>query len=303
LKQKRHLLLLADAALLLVAAVWGLTFVTVKNAINLLPPFTFNFYRFALAAVVMGAFALPRRRELTKAAVKAGVLLGIFLFLGYSFQTFGLLYTTASNAGFITGLSVIFVPLFSTLINKEKPGGGVISGALCAAAGLALISGFGVTEFNVGDLLVLCCAFSFALHIIYVGKFTALYSTVWLVALQIGVVAVCSGFFSLFLESDSNTFQPAVWPALIITALFATSFAFFVQNYMQRFTSPSHTAIILTSEPVFSAVFSVLLLQESLTPYAYWGGALIVLGMLLSEVKTLPWTKTGREELPLPGQE
>ena len=200
----------------------------------------------------------------------------------------------ASNAGFITGLSVIFVPLFSTLINKEKPGGGVISGALCAAAGLALISGFGVTEFNVGDLLVLCCAFSFALHIIYVGKFTALYSTVWLVALQIGVVAVCSGFFSLFLESDSNTFQPAVWPALIITALFATSFAFFVQNYMQRFTSPSHTAIILTSEPVFSAVFSVLLLQESLTPYAYWGGALIVLGMLLSEVKTLPWTKTGR---------
>ena len=118
MKQKRHLLLLADAALLLVAAVWGLTFVTVKNAINLLPPFTFNFYRFALAAVVMGAFALPRRRELTKAAVKAGVLLGIFLFLGYSFQTFGLLYTTASNAGFITGLSVIFVPLFSTLINK-----------------------------------------------------------------------------------------------------------------------------------------------------------------------------------------
>lgn len=303
MKQERRMLLLADAALLAVAAVWGLTFVTVKNAISLLPPFAFNFYRFGLAALVMAVFALPSRKELTKATVKAGVLLGVFLFLGYSFQTLGLLYTTASNAGFITGLSVVFVPLFSTLIAKERPAHGVIAGALIAAAGLAFISGVGFTKFNVGDFLVLCCAFSFALHIIFVGKYTTLYSTVWLVTLQIGIVALFSGIFSLLLESGNNSFQPAVWPALIITALFATCFAFFVQNYMQRFTSPSHTAIILTSEPVFSAIFSVILLQETLTPYAYWGGLLIISGMLLSEVKALPWAKASEDNVPLSSQE
>ncbi|HZK24868.1 MAG TPA: DMT family transporter [Oscillospiraceae bacterium] len=303
MKQERRMLLLADAALLTVAAIWGLTFVTVKNAINLLPPFAFNFYRFGLAALIMAAFALPYRREVTKATVKAGTVLGIFLFLGYSFQTLGLLYTTASNAGFITGLSVVFVPLFSLLIAKERPASGVIIGALCAATGLAFISGVGVANFNVGDLLVLCGALSFALHIIFVGKYTMIYSIVWLVTLQIGIVALCSGIFSLLLESGNNTFQPAVWPALIITALFATCFAFFAQNYLQQFTSPGHTAIILTSEPVFSAIFSVILLQETISSYAYWGGALIVIGMILSEFKALPWSKTNEDSVPVTGQE
>jgi drug/metabolite transporter (DMT)-like permease len=291
-------LLLADGSLVLVAAIWGLTFVTVKNAIALLPPFSFNFYRFLLATAIMLVFALPRIRSLNKDTVTAGLLLGVLLFAGYSLQTVGLLYTTASHAGFITGLSVIFVPLISTFLSRQFPGTGVIAGVLCATVGLAFLSAGSLSRFNVGDMLVLFCALSFALHIIFVGKYSRQYSTVWLVTLQIGTVAALSGLTSFFFEAGANQFTPLVWPALVITALLATCLAFFMQNYMQQFTTPSHTAIIFTTEPVFAAVFAVWLLQETLHSSAYWGGALILSGMLMAEFPSLAGLKAKKESSP-----
>jgi drug/metabolite transporter (DMT)-like permease len=299
LSKELRKLLLADGSLIGVAAVWGLTFVTVKNAIQLLPPFSFNFYRFSLAALVMLLFALPAWKNLNKGTVKAGLLLGLFLFAGYSFQTLGLVYTSASNAGFITGLSVVFVPLIATLLSKQFPGTGVIYGVICATIGLALLSMGDLRSFNLGDLLVLFCAVSFALHIIYVGRFSRHHSTVWLVTWQIAAVAILSGLSSFYFEPGLNQFVPEAWPALIITALLATCLAFFTQNYMQRFTSPSHTAIIFTTEPVFAAIFAVWLLQETLLPNAYWGGALILLGMLLAELRSFPMLQIKKAVLSL----
>lgn len=290
-------IVLADGTLISVAAVWGLTFVTVKNAISLLPPFSFNFYRFSLAAIVMLLFAVPRCKTINKSTAGAGLLLGVFLFGGYSFQTMGLLYTSASNAGFITGLSVVFVPLIGTFLSKRLPDTGIVLGVICATGGLALITAGDLQHFNTGDILVFFCAVSFALHIVFVGKFSPRHSTVWLVTLQIAAVAVLSGIFAYFFEAGSNQFVPAVWPALVITALFATCLAFFLQNFMQRFTTPGHTAIIFTSEPVFAAFFAVLLLKETLLPGAYWGGALILAGMLLAEFGSLPWLKTKKTAL------
>ena len=301
LKESRKLLL-ADGALISVAAVWGLTFVTVKNAIALSPPFSFNFYRFTLAALIMLLFAIPKWKRFTKSTLGAGLILGLFLFAGYSLQTIGLLYTTASNAGFITGLSVVFVPLIGIFISKQLPGIGIVMGVVFATIGLAFISGGNVGSFNLGDILILFCAVSFALHIIFVGKFAPHHSTVWLVTIQIAIVAVLSGISSLFFEVGANQFVPALWPALVITALLATCLAFFLQNHMQRFTSPSHTAIIFTTEPVFAAIFAVWLLKETLHTHAYWGGSLILAGMLLAEFRSFPWSKINFTILPLPGQ-
>ncbi len=285
-------LCIADGSLLVVAAVWGLTFVTVKNAIVLLPPFSFNFYRFTLATLVMLLFAMPKWKDANRSTAWAGLLLGVLLFAGYSFQTVGLLYTSASHAGFITGLSVVFVPLIGTILTRQRPGTGVILGAMCALAGLALLT---ATEWqykaNYGDFLVLCCAVSFALHIIYVGKYSPHHSTVWLVTWQIGAVAFLSGISALIFEPGVSSPVTSVLPALLITALLATCLAFFTQNYMQRFTSPSHTAIIFTMEPVFAALFAAWLLQEILTANAYWGGTLILCGMLLAEFRTTRWIK------------
>jgi drug/metabolite transporter (DMT)-like permease len=285
LKKKTYLFLLADLSLLLVAAVWGLTFVTVKNAIALLPPFSFNFYRFSLAALVMIAIALLKGEKLRLQTVQAGLLVGFFLFNGYSFQTVGLAYTTAANAGFLTGLSVVLVPIVTVVLTRRRPQAGVMAGAACAACGLAVLSLADLAGFSAGDLLVLCCALFFALHIVFVGRFSPHHPTVWLVAVQIATVAVLSGLSGLLLEGGIQ--KPVVaetGTALLITALFATCLAFFTQNYMQRFTSPGHTAIIFASEPVFTAFFAVLLLRETLLPNTYLGGALIVAGMLLAEL-------------------
>lgn len=299
LSKEWHKLLLADGSLVGVAAVWGLTFVTVKNAIAILPPFSFNFYRFTLAVLIMLIFALPKWKSVNRFTLGAGLTLGVFLFAGYSFQTVGLLFTTASNAGFITGLSVVMVPLIGIFLSRQLPGTGVIIGVVFATVGLAFISGGNIGGFNIGDILVLFCAVSFALHIVFVGNFASRHSTIWLVTIQIATVAVLSGLGSLFFESGANQFVPDVWPALIITALLATCLAFFLQNYMQRFTSPSHTAIIFTTEPVFAAVFAVLLLQETLYTQAYWGGALILAGMLLAELRKTPSFGIRKAAFPL----
>lgn len=300
---QRHRKLIADGSLLVVAAIWGLTFVTVKNAIVLLPPYSFNFYRFTLATLVMLLFALPRLHDLQKSTVGAGFLLGVLLFSGYSFQTVGLLYTSASNAGFITGLSVVFVPLITFLISRQRPGPGIIAGVLCALTGLIIISAVSPDNFNLGDMLILCCALSFALHIIFVGKFASFHATVWLVSWQIATVALLSGIGALIFEAGIQANLAAVWPALIITALLATCLAFFTQNYMQRFTTASHTAIIFTTEPVFAAFFAILLLQESLSANTYWGGALILAGMLLAEIRNLPCLKINKKALSLPAEQ
>lgn len=275
--------IIADGSLLGVAAVWGFTFVTVKNAIILLPPFSFNFYRFSLATLVMLLFAIPQLKHANRSTAGAGLMLGGLLFAGYSFQTVGLLYTTASHAGFITGLSVVFVPLICTILIRQRLGTGVIVGSLCAIAGLAFLTGTEFHSTNYGDILIFCCAISFALHIIFVGKYSPNHHTVWLVIWQIAAVAFLSGISAFVFESGVNRFVFAIWPALLITALLATCLAFFTQNYMQRFTSPSHTAIIFTMEPVFAAFFAAWLLQESLTSGAYLGGFLILCGMLLAE--------------------
>ena len=277
---------LANFSLLIIALVWGLTFVTVKNAINILPPYSFNFLRFTMASLVMLAFALPYRKKCSWKTIKAGLLIGVFLFSGYTFQTIGLLYTSASNAGFITGLSVVLVPLMVTVSSRELPRLGVLLGVISATIGLGLLTINESLSFNNGDVLIFFCAVSFALHIILVGKYALEHSTVWLVTWQIAAVAFLSGAFAFITEPKTMTLTPEVWQALVITALFATCMAFFLQNYMQRFTTACHTAIIFSTEPVFAAFFAVLLLQEILSVKAYWGGAFILAGMLLAELKS-----------------
>ncbi|MDW7675178.1 MAG: DMT family transporter [Bacillota bacterium] len=277
----------ADCSLIFVTLIWGLTFVTVKNAIDYLPPHTFNFYRFTLATAFMLLFCWSRRQHMSKELLLKGGVIGIFLFAGYAFQTVGLKYTSASNAGFITGLAVVLVPVINAFMTKKLPAIPVILGVASATLGLAFLSLGDQFVLNMGDILVLFCAVSFALHIIFVGKYTFKFDTVLLVTVQIAVVAALSGLFALAEKSNQASFTNTkeVLMALLITAILATCLAFLIQNYMQKFTTATRTAIIFSMEPVFAALFAVVLLQEILSARAWWGGALVVLGMILSELK------------------
>lgn len=277
----------ADLSLLFVALSWGATFIIVKTAVQDLPPFPFLAIRFALAFVTLLPFVWTQRRYLNKSAIGKGMLVGVFLFVGYVFQTIGLQYTTASNAGFITGLNVVMVPIFVAYYQKKFPPNNIVLGAICAAIGLGLLSIGDNFSINSGDPIVLFCSFCFAAHIFLVGRFASEVNASILTAFQILTVAVLSGIGTLVLPQPPMVFSAYAWFGLILTALVCTSLAFFLQSKMQQFTSASHTAIIFSAEPVFSAVFAYLLAGEVLSPRGYIGAAFVLVGILVSELKSI----------------
>ncbi|MEW6663281.1 MAG: DMT family transporter [Bacillota bacterium] len=282
----------ADLSLIGVAAVWGLTFVVVKNALGDIAPFTFNAIRFAIAFLFMLPFALSFKAFFKPSVINAGFLLGLFLFGGYSFQTVGLLYTSATNAGFITGMSVVLVPLLTAVHTRSWPSLNCVAGVGCAALGLALLTLENSIRLNWGDFLVFLCALSFAGHIFFVGRFTKVFSTTLLVTIQIGAVSLLSGAAALVLETQRLVITGQVGLALLITAVPATALAFFIQNWAQKTASPTRTAIIFALEPIFAALAAFWLLGELLSVRHYFGALLILCGMLLVEAKGFKTSKS-----------
>jgi drug/metabolite transporter (DMT)-like permease len=219
----------------------------------------------------------------------APLTMGLALFAGYALQTFGLRLTTPAKAGFITGLSVVIVPVLSTLLLRQRLGRGAWLGVGLATAGLALLSlqvadPAGVDlSVNPGDLLVLGCALAFACQILLTGRFAPRHDPLLLTFGQIVVVAFTAGIAGLLLES-----RPALTGNVLFAAAFtgvlATSLAFGLQTVAQRFTSPTRTALIFATEPVFAAVFSFLLIGELLGVRQLAGCVLILAGMIIAEV-------------------
>ena len=286
----------ADVTLLLVAFVWGTTFVLVENAIAFLPPFLFNAIRFLLASgslfLVIFVFYRQLLKQLDRKLIIAGGILGVWLFAGYLFQTVGLVYTSSSKAGFITGLSVVLVPLFSFFILKQKITYNAAGGILLATIGLYLLTLGDLAGFNVGDLFVLFCALSFALQIVLTGKFAPHYNPLLLALIQIATVALLStigagfkGEWSLLTQNPSVLLEPTIVWALLICAIPATVFAFVAQTELQRYTTPTRVALIFATEPVFAALTDVWWNQVLLSHIAVSGCLLILSGMIISEIK------------------
>jgi drug/metabolite transporter (DMT)-like permease len=217
--------------------------------------------------------------------VAAGVLIGLFLFGGYAFQTAGLRYTTASKAGFITGLYVAMVPALSAMLLRQRPPTEAMLGVLLATIGLALLSLKADLSIERGDVLMLFCALSFALHIIAVGAFAGKLDAIALTLVQVATVTVISAAISLFGGQGIPTPSAATLGAAAFTGVLATAVAFGIQTAVQRFTTPTHTALIFTGEPVFAALFGVWLAGDLLTSANLVGGLLIILGTLITEVR------------------
>jgi drug/metabolite transporter (DMT)-like permease len=292
--------LLADSTLLLVVFIWGSTFVLVQDAISFLQPFSFNALRFIMAFIILYIWFLARKKQgigFSKPLLLAGIKMGIWLFIGYAFQTFGLLYTTPAKAGFITGLSVVLVPLFSLFLLKQKPHRNAVIGVVFAAIGLYVMTAIQTSSINTGDILVFICAIGFAMHIITTSKYAGTYPALQLTLIQILTVGMLSAMFSIGTEDYSRMFdgatlfQPEVLSALIITSVLATAFAFLAQTYFQSYTSPTRVALIFAMEPVFAAITSYLLISEKFTAATLTGCIMIFVGMILAELPNKPRKK------------
>lgn len=291
---------IADLSLLLVAMMWGCTFLIVQHAVQVLPPMAFNSIRFIgaglLLSIITTLFYRDQWRQITRKMLLHGCLLGLFLFIGYAFQTVGLLYTTTSNTGFITGLSVVIVPFLSYFLLKHSLSKFTWFSALLAAVGLYLLTFAGSEmSWNKGDILVFICAIGFALHIGYTGLYASRYPALPLATLQMVVIGVLSLFASLIAEDigslsylSERILQPEVVIALLVSIGPTSAFAFWIQTVCQKYTTPSRVAIIYATEPVFAALTGILFAGEVLGWIGGMGCLLILLGMLLAELKSTP---------------
>lgn len=277
----------ADIALLLVTIVWGSTFVITKNALDNISTYNFLAIRFLIAFIFSAIIFYKSMLKLDKKTFYYGSLIGLVLFIGYALQTTGLNYTTASKSGFITGFSVILVPIISTFMIKKLPSLTIIVSVILALIGLGLMTLDSGLKPNIGDLYTLIAALFFALHIVLVGKYTINVNSINLAIIQIGVVGILSLIFSLFTEAFILPSSIEAWSSILITGILATSVAFIVQNTMQKFTSATHTALIYTGEPVFSAIFAFVLAGQLMTKKAVLGSFLILFAMILGEIKSI----------------
>lgn len=282
----------AHILLVMVTFVWGATFVVIKNAVEQdATPLLFNFVRMSLAATILGIIFHRDIARITRASFVAGAVTGVFLWLGYEFQTTGIRLTTASKSAFITGLSVVLVPLFLIIFWGRKPSTWTSLGVLAAITGLFLLtvpaSEGGVGNWasvNRGDLLTLACAVSFGFQIIFLGRATERYPFAQIGFLQIATAAVLMGLTAPVIEHPQIVWSTRVVSAILITGLLGTAAAFTIQAWAQQFTSPTHTALIFSLEPVFAWITSYIVLGERLGLRAGTGAILILAGVLISEL-------------------
>ncbi len=281
----------ADASLVLVTLVWGSTFVVVKNAIDAVEPLSFIALRFLLAfALLLAVFARPIVRARWP-DWRAGLFLGSFLLVGFTLQTLGLLWTTPARAGFITGLCVVIVPMMQAVLTRQRPSRPVALGIGLATVGMAVLSApISIEEFGsgywFGDLLVAGCAIAFAAHIVGVGHLGPGHHPGVSTSLQLAVAAIGATIlaFTFGAGTASTTLDTSAWNAVGYVGLVATAPTFLIQNWAQRRTTATHTALIFALEPVFAALFSAQFHGEILSPRIFVGGALILIGILCAEV-------------------
>ena len=263
----------------------------VKNSLDDSSVFVFLALRFTLAGVCMVAFRPQVFRVLQREETFAGARLGFFMFCGYAFQTAGLRYTTASNSGFITGSSVVLVPLILALFWGKRVTLWVYFGTIAAAAGLYFLTVpvTGVAHLNRGDVLTFFAALSYAVHIILVGDYAREHSAAALSVLQVLACAVMAWLTAF--GANAIRWQPMrfhstsqLWIGIAVCAVFATAVAFSLQLWAQQFTTPSHAAIIFTLEPVFAVLTSYWVLRERLGMRSIAGAALVLVGILAAEL-------------------
>ena len=276
----------------LVTFVWGATFVLIKNAVEQdATPLLFNFIRMTLAALTLAALFHREILRISRATFVDGAITGTFLFLGYEFQTTGIRLTSASKSAFITGISVVLVPVFLILFWGRRISlwttvgvGGAITGLflLTVPAGESGLANW--ASVNRGDLLTLACAVSFGFQIIFLGRATERHPFAQIGFLQIATAAVLMGLTAPILERPHIVWSSRVVWAIVITALLGTAAAFTIQAWAQQFTSPTHTALIFSLEPVFAWITSYFVLGERLGSRAGIGAVLILAGVLISEV-------------------
>lgn len=293
----------ADLSLLLVTMIWGGTFPVIKMLVGEMTPHYLVGIRFLFAFIVLGAVVAPRLRGLERRTIGVGVGIGLVLWGGYVTQTIGLMYTSAAKGGFITGLSVVIIPILSALWLKKYPSISAILGVVVATVGLSIISLDFSAEYYLqpGDLWLLVCALLYACQVVLVDKYAGQMDPVVLAWVEIGTVALLSLTFAVFTEPTPHLWRRSVLLGLVYLSVLATALGQVVQFWAQPHTTPTRVGIILATEPVFATILAAMFLHERLVVKTVTGCFLMLVGMLLAETNLIEvWRrrKKGEDRIP-----
>lgn len=275
----------ATAMLLLGVVFWGMTFSFIKEAMTFVDAFSFISVRFVIASLILTALLLKRLGRCSAQTLKTGILVGLLLAGALVTQTIGLQYTTASNAGFITGLSVILILILVSVLDRRLPHPLQIASVVLAFAGLALIVVREDMGFNIGDIWVLICSVFAAFHLVSISRMVPKVDASLFALVQFWTVSVVSVLAGLLVNGNiiiSQSYE--VWQSILFCAIFATVYMYTVQAHFQRYMSEVKASIIFSFEPFFAAIFAFIYLNEEFMLRTVSGGVLIFIGMILSEV-------------------
>lgn len=280
---------LAIGALILVTVIWGGGFVASDIALESMKPFQIMMVRFLLASVLMGVISRGQRKSEEKlkdraGAIKAGVLMGVTLFMGFAFQIIGLQYTTPSKNAFLTALNVVIVPFIAFVILKKKIGAKGIIGAVMSVLGVALLSLNENFTVSLGDGLTLFCAVGFAFQIFFTSEFVKKYPASVLNTVQMFTAFVLSAI-SLMIFGE-NDFQVTTqgWLSALYLGVVSTTICYLLQTACQKYIDETKAAIILSMESVFGTIFSILILHEVVTFRMVIGCAVILAAVIISNM-------------------
>lgn len=287
----------ADGILVLVTLCWGVSYLLVDMSLTDVDPFTLNAFRFLGAFAVAAAFSWKRLRSVNKTTLKYSLLVGFALFFVYIGTTFGVKYTTLSNAGFLCALTVVFTPILNWLFFRKMPDRKLSLVVVICFAGIALMTlgdDFSINMANLkGDLLCIMCAVCYAMDLIFTEKAVAKeeVDAYQLGVFQLGVTGVLNLLMSFIAEEPHFPGSAEVWGAVLFLSLFCTGVAFILQPIAQQYTTASHVGVIFTLEPVFAAIVAFFFAGEVLSPKAYLGAALMLASILLMETDLKKFSK------------
>ena len=280
---------LAIGALILVTVIWGGGFVASDMALESMKPFQIMMVRFLLASVLMGVISWGQRKGEEKlkdrsGAIKAGVLMGVTLFMGFAFQIIGLQYTTPSKNAFLTALNVVIVPFIAFVILKKKIGAKGIIGAVMSVLGVGLLSLNGNFTVSLGDGLTLLCAVGFAFQIFFTSEFVKKYPASVLNMVQMFTAFVLSAI-SLVIFGE-NDFQVTTqgWLSVLYLGVISTTVCYLLQTACQKYVDETKAAIVLSMESVFGTIFSIIILHEVITLRMVIGCAIILAAVIISNL-------------------
>jgi drug/metabolite transporter (DMT)-like permease len=274
----------ADLSLVLVALLWGSSFVVIKGSLTSFTPLWLVFLRFLVASLALLVFSPGFWRGLQISTVWYSLLAGLCLYAGFALQTLGLQYTSPAKSAFITGSSIVMVPLLNLSIFRVGFRKEVGLGILMAFAGLYLLTRpDDLNRMNRGDGLTFLCALGFAFHIIFIGRYAVRSPYKQLALLQIFWALLFSWAAALLSEVPRFNYSALSYLALVYLGVLCSALAFFVQTHAQQYTSASRTALLFSLEPVFAVLLSIVFYGERLMLVEWFGGFLIVAGVIAGE--------------------